>query len=110
MFLMLKPSWPGEFRRTLRDELGKPKGVLVFAPQQPIDVADEDLPQLTYDLRGPVMCVQMELVETEVEGQKKVEERPTKKVDVGETEKLQDELIMFARKQAGKKKAKASDA
>lgn len=42
MLVMLKKSWPGNFRRTIRDSKGKERRVIEFHPGDPVDVSRQE--------------------------------------------------------------------
>lgn len=46
--LMLKPGWPGSFRRSVGE--GKKARKLVFLPNQPVEVKPAELSELNADL------------------------------------------------------------
>lgn len=56
--VMLKGNWPGNFRRSVRDEQGKVLKVLEFTPGVPVEVNDEELAAITPDIGVCIVHVQ----------------------------------------------------
>lgn len=52
---MLRPGWPGAFRRTVSN--GKKSRVVVFAPSVPVELTDTEAKQLGTDLGNAVFEV-----------------------------------------------------
>lgn len=52
---MLRPGWPGTFRRTVIN--GKKSRVVVFAPSVPVELTDAEAKQLGTDLGNAVFEV-----------------------------------------------------
>lgn len=54
MHVMLKKTWPGNFRRTVRDAEGQPRRVLEFAPGAPVELTEEEAAAVADDI-GPAL-------------------------------------------------------
>lgn len=58
--VMLRRDWPGQFRRVIRDEEGKPvepERVLMFSPGESVECEDGDMPSLARDVQLKTLIV-----------------------------------------------------
>jgi len=92
-YLMLPQNWGGEFRRTIRDEDGKPvqengaDRVLKFQPGKPIEVSAEDLETIRSDVGTALHFAKVETRK----GEKGTEEVLGSKIDGEATRKFVEE-------------------
>lgn len=57
MLIVLRPDWPGTFRRTVRHDEADPGILYVFSPGEPVTVAVADVPGLADDLNKALFLV-----------------------------------------------------
>ncbi len=53
--LVLRPDWPTTFRRTIRDDAGKPVRTLEFLKQTPVVVTDDEFIAMADDVGKAVV-------------------------------------------------------
>ena len=57
MIVILKPRWPGIFRRNVRDEAGEVIERLEFHPHKPVELTDEQFEAVRGDIGNALMIV-----------------------------------------------------
>jgi hypothetical protein len=57
--LVLNPTRPGTFRRTIRDDAGKAVRVAVFAPREPVVLTDDEFIAMADDVGHAVLYAEV---------------------------------------------------
>jgi hypothetical protein len=58
--VMLRRNWPGNFRRSIRNEKGEVLRVIEFAPGQAVEVLDDEMPSVQADLGHALQLVTLD--------------------------------------------------